>query len=1436
MSRRVGFAVLLGLLGMGSAPATPTAPLKVLFLGDKGHHKPADRSEQLIPVLASRGISVKYTEDLDQLNPANLAGYDALIIFANSTKIEPAQEKALVDYVEGGGGFVPIHSASYCFLNSPAYIDLVGAQFLRHGTGEFDTKVVDPDHAIMKGLAPFHTWDETYVHTKHNTKDRHVLQTRAEGKSEEPWTWTRTQGKGRIFYTAYGHDERTWGQPEFSDLIERGIRWAANQGPVVDGQPRVTPGLKPFEYVESDKIPVYISGAKWGAQGDPVTKMQKAISPAESVKHLLLPQGFEAKLFVSEPEIAKPIAMNWDHLGRLWVIETYDYPNELQPKGKGRDQIKICEDTDGDGKADKFTVFADHLSIPTSLLFYDGGVIVHQAPETLFLKDTDGDGKADVREVLLTGWGTNDTHAGPSNLRYGLDNWIWGIVGYSAFNGTVEGEKVGFRQGIYRFKADGSKLEFLRSTSNNSWGLGFSEEGLVFGSTANGCASVYMAIPNRFYEAVRGSSPSVLAPINDTNRFFPAPVNVRQVDWHGGFTAAAGHALYTARTYPPVYWNKTAFVSEPTGHLLATFTLHPHGSDFVSHNAWNLVASDDEWTSPISGEVGPDGNLWMIDWYNFIVQHNPTPQGFKTGKGAAYETPLRDKTHGRIYRIVAKDGKPSAIKSLDPSDTKGLIAALSSDNQFWRLHAQRLLVERGKKDVAADLIKLVSNKNVDTLGLNVGAIHALWTLRGLGLISEPSAKTATLAALKHPSAGVRRNAAAVLDRDENSAKALVESGLLNDADPQVRLATLLALAECTSAEPAGIAIAQALQAGLMDNDRWLTDAATSAAAAHDRSFLAAAARIKYSPAPKASLITVASKVAEHHARGGDSQVGTLIEALADADPQIAEPIVSGLAKGWPKDRAVTLTDGQERALGTLLTKSTPASRGALVNLAARWGTKGLEKYTTEIADAAQALVRDESKPEAARVAAARQLIELRPADAAAPLALLGMLTPKTPPGLAAGLVDAIGRSSAPEATRALIAAVPSLTPALKTTALRSVLSKPESTLELLAGVEAGKLRLTELSLDQTTALAAHPDKSIAARAKALIAKGGGLPDPDRQKVIDSFAPLVLKTSDAALGKEVFAKQCAKCHMHSGVGGKVGPDLTGMAAHPKEELLIHLLDPSRSVEGNFTQYTIGLSDGRVLNGLLASETKTAVELIDAEGKAHVLLREDIDDLVASKKSLMPEGFEKEVGPEGVANLLEFLTKKGKYLSLDLRKAATIVSTKGMFYDKEGQVERLIFPDWSPKTFEGVPFQLVDPQGDRVPNVIMLNSPNGTIAPTMPKSVSVPCNTSAKSIHMLSGISGWGATSPGPGTVSMIVRLHYADGQIEEHPLRDGIHFADYVRPIDVPGSKLAFRLRGQQLRYLSIEPKRKSPIERIEFVKGNDATAPIIMAVTIEGEA
>ncbi len=1444
--------VLVSLI-VSSATCAHAKDLDVLFLGDNGHHQPRERFAQLQPVLAARGIKMVYTDKVSDLNPDNLKDYDAVALYANVGNIDPPQEQALLEYVASGRGFVPLHCATYCFRNSEKIVALMGGQFKRHGTGTFRTTIAQSDHPIMKGFGGFESWDETYVHHLHNEKNRTVLAYRVDAEGREPWTWVRTHGKGRVFYTAWGHDGRTWGNAGFQNLVERGIRWAAGDDPGTvpnfEGDqafpvPKITAkrtDVKPFEYIDvGGKIPNYTPNKQWGVQGEAKSQMQKPIDAEESLKHLVVPEGFRVELFASEPDIGgKPICMAWDERGRLWVAETYDYPNELQPEGKGRDRIRIFEDTNGDGRADKFTVFAENLSIPTSITFHRGGVIVQDGTRTLYLKDTNGDDVADEKSVMFTGWNQGDTHGGVSNFQYGLDNWIWAMQGYNGSRPTVKGEpQQGFSNGFFRFRPDGSELEFIRSTNNNTWGLGISEEGIIFGSTANHNPSVYMPIANRYYERVRGWKAQLrLGSIADTYLFKPITDAVRQVDSHGGYTAAAGHALYTARNYPQAYWNRTAFVNGPTGHLVGTFVLKASGSDFSSTNPFNLLASDDEWTAPIMSEVGPDGNVWVIDWYNFIVQHNPVPQGFERGKGNAYETDLRDKKHGRIYRLVHVAGKTPAAKKMNLADAtpEQLVATLRNPNLLWRRHAQRLLTERGKLDVLPALTKLVSDPSTDKIGLNVGAIHALWTLHGLGALdgSNPDASAVAVAALQHPSAGVRRNAVKVLPGKAASTAALLTAGLLTDTDAQVRLAAFLALSDLPASPGTGAAILGAMATPNYADDRWIPEAGISAAAMHSDGFLSALAKSKTPPSTK--VLETTGIVAEHYARGAPvDSIAKVITGLTQAESSVAEAMIGGLAKGWPAEAKPRVDGPFDADLKKVIVRLSPGVQGLLVKLANGWGSDGLTSFGRKVSAALLREMDDDKLSVAKRVDAAQKLIVFQPLDKEVVDQLLERISPRTSPELALGMIESLRMSTAPEAGQALVARFGSLTPQTRTAAVAVLLSRPQLTKSLLDALDKNVVQLAELSLDQKQALAVHPDGGVRDRAKKILERGGALPNADRQKVLAELLPIAEETGDPVAGKLVFTKQCAKCHMHSGEGQRIGPDLTGMAVHPKAELLTHIIDPSRNVEGNFRVYSVLTIDGRVLSGLLASESKTAIEIFDAEGKKKVVLREDVDQLKASTKSLMPDGFEKQATRQEISDLLEFLTKRGKFVPIGLAKVATIASDRGMFINKNSGHERLIFPNWSTKNFKGVPFVLTDPQDGRVANVVMLHGPGRPIPSKMPKQVRLACNGAAKSIHLLSGVGGWSYPATAKGSVSMIVRLHYADGKTEDHELKNGVAFADYKSREDVPGSEFAFKLQGgQQIRYLAIHPKRTESIKHIDLVKGPDTTAPVVMAMTVE---
>lgn len=847
----LGPFLLVPLLALECFAGEHPAPrrLEILFLG---HHSKHHDSEKLAEILSQeyfkQGINITYTTDLNDLNQPTLSKYDGLIIYANHDSISPAQETALLNFVKQGKGFIPLHCASYCFRNSPQYIELVGGQFKTHKLDSFSVKTLEQDHPVMKGVPAFATYDETYMHDQISPQIE-VLQERVEGDHHEPYTWVRHYGKGRVFYTAFGHDEHTWRNPGFLKLVENGILWAVGE----EARRELAKLPLPHPKYTDAKIPNY-------EHRNPPPQLQEPLSAIASQLLTQVPVDFEMQLFAEEPDVVKPISMTWDEKGRLWVLETVDYPNAvLENKEQGNDRIKICEDTDGDGRADKFTVFADHLNIPTSLTLWKDGVIVSQAPYFLYLRDTNGDDKADVRDTLITGWGTYDTHAGPSNLCYGFDNQIWGTVGYSGFAGTIGGKAFKFGQGLYHFTPDAHRFEYLGATSNNTWGLGFDENFNVFLSTANNTHSAYFGIPNRDYALVSGLSAQGVEKIDGHYAMHVVTKNLRQVDVHGGFTAAAGHHFYTARNFPKEYWNRIAFVCEPTGRVVHRAIIEPVGAGFAEKDGWNMVQSADEWFGPVQAEVGPDGNLWVLDWYNFIIQHNPTPEGFENGKGNAYINPLRDRQRGRIYRIKYKYAKPYQPLALNKNDPQALVKALQSDNLFWRMTAQRLLVEAGNQAVLPQLYRLVRNNSTDELGLNAPAIHALWTMKGLGALegNNKVALQVAVQALHHPAAGVRKAAVQVLPRTTASASAILDAKLLDDADLHTRLAVLLAVAEMPASDEIGKALFAAAQRQENEQDKWLSQALFIAGTIHVNGFMLAFNRSGISENPglgKASLV------------------------------------------------------------------------------------------------------------------------------------------------------------------------------------------------------------------------------------------------------------------------------------------------------------------------------------------------------------------------------------------------------------------------------------------------------------------------------------------------------------------------------------------------------------------------------------------------------
>jgi hypothetical protein len=925
------------------AQAPPADRLTALFLGDEGHHEPYARAKDLVPLLGTNGIDMFYTDDPGDLASAVLDDYHVLIFYNNQPTISDDQLAALLGFLDDGGGLVVLHSASAAFQNSEEYIKVVGGAFKSHGLDTFSTVRLEADHPAMMDVPSFESFDETYVHTKHNPVNRTVLEVRREDGHDEPWTWVRPYGNGRVYYTAWGHDERTWSTEGFQKQVVQATRWAAGDWALQ----RITT----LEPLPTDALPaplpVYeLPPAPWNTLAADAIREIQSPQPVETTLDLTTVRpGFTIDWFAMDPMVRRIIDFTWDERGRMWALEANDYPNRVLPEGDpgGTDRVLILEDTDGDGRADESIVFADGMNLATSLVLANGGLVVAQAPDILFFRDTDGDDRSDSRQTIMTGWPRNDTHGTPSNFRYGLDNQILASVGYNGFRGTVGGRTWGEREffaGYFRFPVDGSDLDYLARTSNNTWGVAQSEDGYIFGSTANGEASIFAPIPGRYYDSIGMRQPT-LPKIEDRTDLYPIYPEIRQVDWFGMYTSASGHEIYTARAFPEEYWNRAAFVADPTGHLIGQFELQADGSGYRAKNKWSFLASLDTWLAPVQIKIGPDGALWVSDFYSLVAQHNPTPRIDEDccdrGPGNAYETPNRDSIEGRIYRIAYDGATDVEPLNLDGATPDALLDALGNDNMFWRLTAQRLLVESGNSEVVPQLVAMLNDHTIDSLGLNPAALHALWTLDGMGAISNSAdALEAVRSALYHPSGSVRRAALMVLPRNIQLEEDIFAAGMLpdrpadyevgasiptslqQDADAGVRLEALLALSELPPSERAAAALEDVLFTTQNARDPWLPDAVGLAGAMHGRPFLFDVLGHEMPSGEEAREGIARAIRLMTHAEGtrADSDAAvTLIQLIPTLEPVVGRAILQGLRNGWPADTTPALTEIQLLALG-----------------------------------------------------------------------------------------------------------------------------------------------------------------------------------------------------------------------------------------------------------------------------------------------------------------------------------------------------------------------------------------------------------------------------------------------------------------------------------------------------------------------------------------
>lgn len=938
--------------------------------------------------------------------------------------------------------------------------------------------------------------------------------------------------------------------------------------------------------------------------------------------------GFSMELIAGEPLITDPVAMTIDEYGRMYVVEMSGMPLDRSGIGK----VILLSDTSHDGKMDKRTVFADSLIMPSGVMRWKNGIIVTDPPLVYYMEDKDGDGRADVREVMLAGFDTSNLEGNVNNPIYGMDNWI-----YLASSSGIRGGNIHFpdrprmklREGNVRFRPDQRLIEPL--AGRTQYGHTFDEWGNHF-MLNNHYHIFHEVIQSRYLERnpdlVVGRATQLMP---DHSEVFSIAENpeYQMLTEIGVFTSACGLTAYTGGAFPEGYNTNVMFVAEPASNILHVDRLIDSG---VTYNAKRIferkefLASRDPYSRLVNMYVGPDGALYVADFYRQVIEG---PE-FMSEEVKSRINLYNGNDKGRIYRITAEGAGPAGWTdrlTLGDETNEQLVGYLDNRNSWWRINAQRLLVQRNAGDAVPALGRMAKSNSP------VGRIHALWTLQGLNRLSPDL----ILSALEDPVPGVRINAIKLAEQHLSSDKRLSAAllGMQRDDDPKVRFQLVCALGFLNS--PAADSVR--LQLLFRDlNDKWMQVAALSANSSQAPSLLEGVlARFDPSVDAYASLVQMLAGIIAK--RQGVTAVKQLVRrATAEADSagfRWRAALLEGLADGLNNRKSgLTGFDNERKLLvrTALENRSAPLRKSARRLLGVTGIPSGEEERAAmqkaEIIGANTGLSQEER-------AGAIDFIAL--GDPAAHEAFLkSLVQPRIPVMVQLAAIRTMGRIKGEEVTKYLLEKWPSLTPELRVEAINGFLLSDARVKMLLDKVEAGEINKGSISWHQSVQLRSEGEQMN--RARVLLTET----DVSRKDVIGQYEEALTMKGNAVNGKKVYQQNCAVCHQMAGKAGRTfGPDLGTVHAWPLADILTNILDPNKSIALGYDLWTVKLNNGTSVQGIISAETPTAITLATAEGEIKNIARDDIESLSTLNMSAMPVDLEQKINKQQMADLLTYL---------------------------------------------------------------------------------------------------------------------------------------------------------------------------------------------------
>ena len=1026
-----------------------------------------------------------------------------------------------------------------------------------------------------------------------------------------------------------------------------------------------------------------------------------ALSPAEAEKKFVVPEGFEVRLFAAEPDVVNPVAMTWDERGRLWVLELYEYPLGAPPGQKGRDRIKILEDTDNDGVVDKVTVFADGFTLATGLLVGNGGVYVGEAPHLWFLEDTDGDGVADRKTEVLTGFGREDRHELLNGFTWGPDGQLYLTHGVftkteAVIPGAAKAPPVLITAGVARFNPRQKSIEVFAEGTSNPWGVDFDARGNAFVSACVIDHFFHLA-PGGIYARQAGQPPYPYG-----YELLPSIVN------HGHHMAAyAGVCIYQGDQWP-ASWRGEALMGNIHQNALNHDHLDPVGSSFKASAQDDFLTTKDGWFMPVSSQVGPDGALWVMDWYDKYPCYqnaNADPAGV-------------DRERGRIWRIVwvgdhPEQPIPSHVAGLDFArlPNTDLIDHLSHPNVWQRRTAQRVL--NGRSLVPGDrdhLRRLVAS----TRSTPEARLSAFWTLFSTGSMEEDDLDVAA----HDPEPGLRVWSARFtgerrIGNERTKARLVL---LASDSDPSVRSATASACRQWVSGQltiqaplPDGSTVEEpsAALAALVEHagsesdptlDFLIWTASEPVILNHPENALR-----WYQQHGSEHLPLTGKLVFKTMRRFCDAQrpelMSLAIEFLAGL-PEAADTLairgLDGLIEGQ-RGKAVVPDKAVGDSLTTLLRRTNPGIASRAMRLGALWGdATSIETLITRINRPGV------SAPD--RLEAIRASRTARSASASA--ALLTLIAGSEADSLKVEAIRALGEIGDDETPGRLLTAWTGFSPTTRRATSELLSARPAWAVRFLAAVKAGDIKRGDVPPTVVRNLAGHRDPSVQAVANEVFGRVQATSAEKLKLIAEKRKVVANGPIDLEAGHEVAKRTCFVCHKLYGEGAEVGPDLTGVGRSSLDALLHNVIHPNEIIGKGYENVEIETKDGRTLSGRLIENSASRVRLLMAGPQEEIIAKSDVVQLRVSENSVMPEGLE-QMPEADFRNLIWYILappQDGKPLTPERQKellggGEASISPAPTLPDTDGEAIALWAPGWQvdcPR-LNGVPAKLPEYAG-------------------------------------------------------------------------------------------------------------------------------------------